>query len=143
LPTSQLGQLLQIAASWFQAALGMSVSFVDTSASLPHFKLKWLKLLKMLHNFLSHCKGSFSLEDYQIPPIQHDAGDRGYIMDTVLASKLFTPAQIRRINFLVQELKVGPIDDSRPEYTQVKGVLFVEGRGNSGSWCRHGGLSLV
>jgi hypothetical protein len=94
LPSSQIGQLLRIAVSWFQVALGTRVSFlVDTDTVLPHFK-SWLQ---SLHTFLSHCGGSFSLDNYHIPTLQWD--DDCYIMDKVLSLALFTPPQIRRINY--------------------------------------------
>jgi hypothetical protein len=95
LPQTQLGQLLPIAISWFQVALGTGISFlVDTDTTLPHFESKWLRLLR---NFLSHCDGSLSLDDHQVSSIQRN--NDIYIMDTVLVSDLFTAAQICRINY--------------------------------------------
>ena len=107
LPSSQLGQLLRIAVSWFQVSLGTSFSFlVNTDTVLPHFESKWLQSLRA---FLSHCGGSFSLDDYHIPTLQRD--NDSYIMDKVLSSAIFTPPQIRRINYCRLYLQVITLSD--------------------------------
>jgi hypothetical protein len=105
--------------SWFQAVLGMSISFlVDTDTPLPHFESKWLQSLRA---FLSHCSGSFLLDNYHIPPLQRN-GD-SYIMDTVLASELFNSTKIRRINYCqlyLQVVTLSNLCDALGEYLDTE-----------------------
>ena len=94
-PTTQAGRLIRIAVHWAQFAVGTGTPFLtDVSTKLPHMEVKWFASLRQYFN---HIGGSIELEDPGTPPIQrvNDA----YIMDMVLASGKFKPAQIRQINY--------------------------------------------
>jgi len=69
-------------------------------------ELKWFASLRQ---YLNHIGGSIELEDPGTPPIQcvNDA----YIMDMVLASGKFKPAQIRQINYCRMYLQAVTISD--------------------------------
>ena len=92
---------------WAQFAVGTGTPFLtDVSTKLPHMEVKWFASLRQ---YLNHIGGSIELEDPGIPPIQrvNDA----YIMDMVLASGKFKPAQIRQINYCRMYLQAVTISD--------------------------------
>jgi exonuclease III len=105
--STHIGKLLRIAVSWYQLAVGTSTSFLEcTSIALPHLESKWLGSMRL---FLAKMQGSLRLDAVYIQPRQriHDE----YIMDLVLASKKFTAAEVRRINYCRLYLQVVTLSD--------------------------------
>ena len=89
------GILLRNLVEWGNYSLGMSRCFLeDVHTPLPHFELKWLGSLPQ---YLKSNDLWLTLDRSGIPPLErvHD----GYIMDLILSSQTFTPAQIRRVNY--------------------------------------------
>jgi hypothetical protein len=106
--STQAGQLLCIAvSSWTQYAAGTGVSFLtNVFTPLPHLESKWLQSLR---NFLFSINGSIELDDTSIQPLQrlHNC----YLMDSVVASPIFTPKQIRLIHYCRLYLQVLTLSD--------------------------------
>ncbi len=104
---SKTGKLFQIALSWFQLAVGVSFPILEnTRQALPHLESRWLASLRI---FLASQNASIHLLDPYIPHLQriHDA----YIMDAILQSNQFSPAQIRHLNYCRLYLQAVTISD--------------------------------
>ncbi len=89
------GIILRNLVKWGNFSLGMSRCFLeDVHTPLPHLELKWLGSLRQ---YLQSNDLWLTLDSSGIPPLErvHD----GYIMDRILSSKTFTPAQIRCLNY--------------------------------------------
>ena len=92
---SATGQLMRCALAWTQMTAGTSYSILkNVTTALPHLESKWLSSLR---TFLASIKASLIVDDPGIPPLQR-VNDR-YVMDEILASQQFTPAQLRRLNY--------------------------------------------
>jgi hypothetical protein len=94
-PQSIAGKLLRVAMSWFQQQVGTSTPILeDVHTLLPHLESKWIASLR---TFLSSIEASIRLDNAFIKPLQrtHDF----YIMDAIIAAKMFTQAEIRRLNY--------------------------------------------
>ena len=104
---STAGKLLRIAVGWFQVQVGTSTSFLeDVHTSLPHLESKWLLSLR---EFLASIDAFLQLDKTGIPTVQrtHDA----HIMDSIMSSGQFTPAEIRRLNYCRLYLQAQTISD--------------------------------
>ncbi|KAI2512751.1 hypothetical protein MHU86_1539 [Fragilaria crotonensis] len=73
---------------------------------MPHLESKWIASLR---TFLSTIDATIEVDDPGIPPLQreHDS----YLMDHVLESRQFQPAQIRRINYCRLYLQAVTVSD--------------------------------
>ena len=81
--------------------------------------------MALLWQYLNNIRGSIELEDPGTPPIQrvNDA----YIMDMVLASGKFKPAQIRQTNYCRMYLQAVTISDiSRANGKEVNMLMCQE-----------------
>jgi hypothetical protein len=100
-------QLLRIAVSWIQYAVGTGTSFLtDVSTHLPHLESKWLKSLRQ---FLQTINASIDVDIPIIQPLQrvHDC----YLMDVILANDTFTPKQVCLIHYCRLYLQVLTLSD--------------------------------
>ena len=110
---SVAGKLLRIAVAWFQKQIGVSFSLLDRVAvPLPHLESKWIGSLRQ---FLASINASLHLDDHRPPVLQrfHDFN----IMDVVMESQQFSPAEIRRINYCRLYLQAETVSD----LTQIDG----------------------
>ena len=106
-PQSHPGQLLRIAVAWSQYCAGTSWSiFKNTSTPLPHWESNWLKSMR---EYLHTIKADIDLDNACIPSLQRE-GDE-FIMDVVLDSGNFKPAQIKMINYCRLYLRVITVAD--------------------------------
>lgn len=104
---SQLGQLFRCIISWLQLSIGVSFSvFASPQVILPHMEAKWLA---PMHNFLAEQNLSIQLDHGGVPLIQQE--NDSYIMDFILASNHYSPAEIRRLNYCRIYLNVVTISD--------------------------------
>ena len=92
---SVAGQLMRCALSWTHMTAGTSQSIlIDVHTAMPHLESKWLGSLR---TFLSKIDAVIEVDD---PGIQlPQRVDDSYLMDLILQSKQFKPAQIRRLNY--------------------------------------------
>ena len=92
---SVAGQLMRCALSWTHMTVGTSQSIlIDVHTAMPHLESKWLGSLR---TFLSKIDAIIEVDDPGIQPPQRV--DDFYLMDCILKSKQFKPAQIRRLNY--------------------------------------------
>ena len=104
---SEAGKLLKIAVAWFQQQVGTSFSILDNvSIALPHLESKWINSLRL---FLATTSMSLELDNAYIPARQRE--NDMHLMDVILASKKFTEAEIRRLNYCRLFLKATTIAD--------------------------------
>ena len=90
-----IGQLLRTLLAWANYSVGTSVSLlVDVTTPLPHLEAKWLSSLR---DYLRHVRAWIEVDNSGIAPLERENDQ--YIMDLVLQSHRFTPAQIRVINY--------------------------------------------
>jgi hypothetical protein len=113
-PLAIPGRLLRCAVAWTRANDDRHLLF-DFSASiqpLPHLESKWLKSMR---TFMLEINANMELNFTGVPPIQrqHDT----HIMDAILESQKFSPAQIshhiRRSNGCHRDT-IGP-SQTRPD----------------------------
>ena len=104
---STAGKLLQIAVAWFQQQAGVSFSILqDVTTDLPHLESKWIASLR---KFLADIGMKFHLDETAIPKLQRQYDV--HIMDVILQSKLYKPAEIRRLNYCRLYLKAVTLSD--------------------------------
>ena len=114
-PTSRL---LRVAVSWFQYQSGLGKPILThVHQHLPHIESRWLPSLR---GFLSRIKATIELDTPYIPPLQrqHDL----YIMESVLSSGVFTPAEVCQLNYCRLHLQVTTLSD----LTQANGLYINE-----------------
>jgi hypothetical protein len=90
-----IGNMLKCVLSWAQFTVGVSYPILEvTQEPLPHLETRWLSSLRQ---FLSSINGGIQVDDPCIPQIQrqHDQ----HIMDLILSAKLFSNAEIRKLNY--------------------------------------------
>jgi hypothetical protein len=86
---------------------GTSTSIlIDVHTVMPHLESKWLASLR---TFLSKIDASIEVDDPGIQPPQRVSDS--YLMDHILRSKQFKPAQIRRLNYCRLFLQAVTISD--------------------------------
>jgi hypothetical protein len=93
---STVGRLMKCALAWTQVSVGVSYPILEnTSTPLPHLEAKWFESLR---GFLAGLQASIVVDDPGIPCLQreHDF----FIMDKILESKLFSKAEIRKLNIV-------------------------------------------
>ena len=113
---STAGKLLRIAVAWFQQQAGVSFSLLhDVTTPLPHLESKWIGSLRQ---FLSDIGLKLQLDNQSIPALQRKYDV--HIMDVVLQSNLYKPAEIRRLNYCRMYLKAVTLSD----ITMVNGTTM-------------------
>ena len=90
-----IGRLLRVLLSWTNYSAGLSVSVLaDVTTPLPHLEAKWLGSMR---DYLNHTRAWIEVDDAGIVPLEREHDD--YIMDLILQSEAFQPAQIRILNY--------------------------------------------
>jgi hypothetical protein len=92
---TQAGRLLRCAVAWAQYCAGISTPILENvQVELVHLESRWLSSLR---KYLSHIKAGIQVDKNGVAPLEreHDT----YIMDHILASKQFTPKEIRQLNY--------------------------------------------
>ena len=90
-----IGQLLRTLLAWANYSVGTSVSILaDVTTPLPHLEAKWLSSLR---DYLRHVRAWIDVDSPGIAPMERENDQ--YIMEVVLRSNKFKPAQIRVINY--------------------------------------------
>ena len=115
---SPIGKLFRCAIGWLQFSLGVSYSaLAHPASSLPHMESKWIASMR---TFPAEQKLSLLLDRLYIPPKQreHDS----YIMDHILESNHYSPAEIRKLNYCRLYLNVVTVSD----LTKPDGVTIDE-----------------
>jgi hypothetical protein len=67
---------------------------IDVHTPMSHLESKWIASLR---NYLAAIDATLGVDDPGILPLQRENGS--YIMDHILQSRQFQPAQIRRLNY--------------------------------------------
>lgn len=106
---TQLGILIKIMAQWVQQSIGMSKFFLtDVDTPIPHLEADWVRTLRA---FLQDNQMHVVLSDQSeiITPIarQHDV----HLMDLFLSFNIFSPKQIRHLNYCRLYLNVILLSD--------------------------------
>ena len=90
-----IGTLLRNLVTWANYSVGTSVSLLeDVSTPLPHLEAKWLRSIR---DYLHHVGAWIDLDDAGVAPIERENDD--YIMDLIIQSNEFKPAQVRMLNY--------------------------------------------
>ena len=90
-----IGNLLRCLLAWTNYSVGTSVSILtDVTTPLPHLEAKWLGSLR---TYLNHVRAWIDVDDAGIAPLEREHDD--YIMDLIIQSQQFQPAQIRMLNY--------------------------------------------
>ena len=90
-----IGKLLKCLLAWTNYNVGTSQSVLaDVTTPLPHMEAKWLGSLR---DYLRHVRAWIEVDDASIAPIEKENDD--HIMDLILQSQQFQPAQIRALNY--------------------------------------------
>ncbi len=115
----QVCDLLQIVLSWFQfcAGVGYPVLF-HPERQLPHLEVHWLVSIR---KYLAHIDGALELTNTHIQSLQR-TGD-SFLMDKACRSGLFTPAELKRLNYCRLYLNALTLSD----VTDAKGNRFAPG----------------
>ena len=130
---SQAGTLLKIAVSWTQLSAGTSVSFLeDADTPLSHLEVKWLPSLR---SYLKHIHGYFELHETFVQPLQRL--DDSYIMDHIINSQRFSPAQLHLLNCCRKYLQVTTISDiTLPDGIQLEPNFELGNHSQTSPKCR-------
>ena len=109
-PESYPGKLLQNGGYWHQLQLGVGQPlFEDVKSPHPHSKSRWVAFLC---GFLCQVRFSLNLDNPDMPGLQQEQDI--YLMDKVIHSDQFTPAQIWQVNYCwlyVQAVTLADIAD--------------------------------
>ena len=120
---SLVGELLRCSVAWLQASVGTSYSvFRQPQTPLPHLESKWLASLL---SFLALHGLSIHLDDTYIPPPQRQHDE--YIMDRLMSSNHYTPAELRKLNYCRLFLNVTTISDLTKPCGTVLDTSFLDG----------------
>jgi hypothetical protein len=104
---THIGKMLKCVLAWAQYSLGVSYPILEvTREPLPHMESKWVGSIRI---FLSTINGGLQLDDPGIPPRQREHDQ--YIMDIIIASRLFTASEVRRLNYCRLYLQAVTLSD--------------------------------
>ena len=105
---TSVGKMIQCALAWTQVTVGTSYPILETTRTgLPHLEVKWMASLR---SFLASIDAGFLLDEPKVPAIQQRQGD-SYIMDHILESRIFSPAETRKLNYCRLYLQAITISD--------------------------------
>ena len=91
-----LGQLLRTLITWCNYSVGMSTSVVtDVHISLPHLESQWIGSLR---SYLASVDAWIETDEPYVAPRLERVND-DYIMERIVKSGKFSPAQIRTANY--------------------------------------------
>ena len=92
---SVVGQLLQVLVSWCNYSVGMGSSVVtNVHTPLPHLESLWIGSLR---TYLADVGAWLETDDTCVAPIERVHDD--YIMERIIFSNKFTPAQTKTLNY--------------------------------------------
>ena len=115
----QVCDLLHIVLSWFQFCAGVGYPvFFQPERQLPHLEGHWLVSIR---KYLAHIDGALELTNTHIQSLQR-TGD-SFLMDKACRSGLFTPAELKRLNYCRLYLNALTLSD----VTDAKGNRFAPG----------------
>ena len=115
----QVCDLLAIVLSWFQLCAGVCYPvFLQPERPLPHLEGHWLVCIRKV---LAHIDGALERTKTHIQPLQRMRDL--FLMDTACNSGLFTPAELKRLNYCRLYLNVLTLSD----VTDAKGNRFAPG----------------
>jgi exonuclease III len=121
---SPVGKLLKCALSWQQFSAGVSFPILEnTETALPHLESKWMASLR---SFLASIGAGLQLDEPCVPPMQR-ANDR-YIMDLIIQSARYKPADIRKLNYCRLYLNVVTLTDITKPNGHDLDPCFVQGQ---------------
>ena len=90
-----MGQLLRVLVTWCDYSVGMCASLLtDVYTPLPHLESKWIGSLRA---YLASVDCWLELDETCVAPLERV--DDNYIMERVVQSNQFTPAQTRTLNY--------------------------------------------
>ena len=90
-----VGNMIRCALAWIQWSVGVSFPILNqVDTPLPHIESKWVASIR---SFLSVTKLTIQVDTDYVPPLQRE--EDSYIMDSVIQSTKFSPADIRIINY--------------------------------------------
>ena len=87
------------------AGVGWSI-LENVTTPLPHLESEWLRVLR---DFLKSINAQLRLDNTYTPKLQRI--NDSYIMDHVLESKMFSPADIRLVNYCQLYLQAVTVSD--------------------------------
>jgi hypothetical protein len=121
---SIVGNLLRCTLAWLHFSVGISFSVLeDTSSNLPHLESKWIQSMRV---FLSSIQATIQVDQPSIPSTQRQY-DR-HLMDVIVMSNRFKPAEIKRLNYCRLYLQVVTLSDiTKPNGIDLDPTL-LEGR---------------
>ena len=115
----QVHDLLEIALSWFQFCAGVGYPILlYPEKSISHLEGHWLVSIRQ---FLASIEGSLELTSTHIPALQR-SGD-AFLMEKACSSRLFSPADLRKLNYCRLYLNVTTLSD----VTNATGNRFAPG----------------
>ena len=90
-----VGKLFRCVLAWIQVSVGVSYPVLEQPATeLPHMEAIWVSSMRQ---FLSQTSTTIQLDDPGVPPRQRVSDE--YLMDLILATNHYTPADIRKLNY--------------------------------------------
>ena len=90
-----VGQLLRVLITWCNYSVGMSTSVVtDVHTPLPHLESQWIGSLR---DYLASVDAWLETDEPCVAPLERVNDD--YIMERIVKSGKFSPAQIRTANY--------------------------------------------
>ena len=102
-----VGNMIRCSLAWIQWSVGVSFPILhQVTTSLPHIESKWVASIR---SFLKEAQLTIQMDSDYIPSKQREADE--YIMDLVLRSEKFSPAEIRKINYCRLFLQAVTISD--------------------------------
>ena len=126
---SLVGDLLRCSVAWLQASVGTSYSALKyPQTPIPHLESKWLA--SML-SFLANHGLSIHLDKTYIPPPQRQKDE--YIMDLLMSSNHYTPAELRKLNYCRLFLNVTTISELAKPCGTVLDTSILDGTPSSQS----------
>ena len=93
--SSTVGRALRCTMAWLQLSVGVSYPVLEhPMRPLPHMESLWVASMRQ---FLGTTRTTIQLDNPTVPTVQreHDT----YVMDYILTSNHYTPAEIRRLNY--------------------------------------------
>ena len=104
---TQIGALVRIALHWAQTVAGVSTGLLQEPATnIPHLEAKWFGSLR---DFLTAANTQVVVDDDGVVPKQREH-DR-YIMEVLMSSGKYTPAELRRLNYCRLHLQATLLSD--------------------------------
>jgi hypothetical protein len=144
---TQTSLLLRTALAWTQYQSGISTPILtNVNVELPHLEPRWIPSLR---TFLATIDATIELDTDYVP--SHQRQNDEHIMDRIINSKAFLPADIKRINYCRMYLQVTTVSDlcmadglhldpavadgERSELSsQTNWIHFHQGRPNEHVW---------